>query len=328
MYCGIGAGQTSQEAPPRAIAEIIAKNLREISEERADSTIDSIEIAGPGFINVKLHADWIRSVLGAIEAAGENYGRSRLNAGKRVLVEFVSANPNGPITVAHGRGGAIGDVVASLLDCAGFDVEREFYVNDALNSGQMINFGRSVFYRYRQLFDTQLAQEDPDADADWLYKGNYLHDIARKFRETFGDTYKDRPWDDPELQETLRSQVMAETIRQQEIELASFGIHFNRWVRESSLYESGAVVAAVDELINHGKIVERDGALWFLSTEYGDDKDRVVRRRDGSYTYIAGDIAYHREKFERGYDLAIDVWGADHGGYVARTKAAVEAPLQ
>lgn len=312
---------------PRAVADILVARIWEAArpEEGGQSMIDAIEIAGPGFINIKLHAEWMRAALAAIESAGADYGKSEIGEGKSVLVEFVSANPNGPITVAHGRGGAIGDGVASLLDAAGYRVEREFYINDALNSAQMINFGRSVFYRYRQLFDAQLAKNDPDSEADWLYKGLYLHDLARVFRDEFGDRYKDRSWDDPEVQDVLRVHVMEETIRQQEIELAAFGIHFDRWVRESSLYESGAVEKAINFLVENGNVVERDGALWLQSTRYGDDKDRVVRRGDGSYTYIAGDIAYHRQKFERGYDLAIDVWGADHGGYVARTKAAVEA---
>ncbi|HEY3328672.1 MAG TPA: arginine--tRNA ligase [Capsulimonadaceae bacterium] len=310
---------------PRNVAEVIVKHIRAVDEASDAPAIKAIEIAGPGFINFKLQAGWLPTVIEDIEAKGESFGKSSTAAGKKVLVEYVSANPNGPITVAHGRGGAIGDAVASLCEAVGYDVTREFYVNDALNSTQMNNFARSVFYRYQQLFDETLAKEDPYGDADWLYGGDYIRDIAIEFRERYGAEYEGIDLHNDEAIATLREHVMNGTVDQQKVDLAAFGIVFDSWVFESSLYETSMVTDAIAELVSRGKTYEKEGALWFRSTEYGDDKDRVIQRSNGSFTYVAGDIAYHNEKFNRGFDLLIDVWGADHGGYVARTKAAMEA---
>ncbi|MDR3710274.1 MAG: arginine--tRNA ligase [Capsulimonadaceae bacterium] len=311
--------------PPRSLAEIVVKHIQALDAASSEPSIDAIEIAGPGFINFKLQGGWLPQVIEDIVAKGEQYGRSNAGEGRKVLVEYVSANPNGPITVAHGRGGAIGDAVASLQAHAGYDVTREFYVNDALNSTQMNNFARSVFYRYQQLFDEQLAKDDPYGDADWLYGGDYIRDIAIEFRERYGAEYEGVDLHNDEAIAKLREHVMNGTIDQQKEDLAAFGIVFDSWVFESQLYESGKVREAISELVERGETYEHEGALWFRSTKYGDDKDRVLRRSNGSYTYIAGDIAYHREKFHRGFDLLVDVWGADHGGYVARTKAALSA---
>jgi arginyl-tRNA synthetase len=310
---------------PRDLAATIIKHIEAADRESDEPSIKSIEIAGPGFINFKLASGWLPQVIEDILSAGENFGRSDIGAGQKVLVEYVSANPNGPITVAHGRGGAIGDAVASLLDAVGYNVTREFYVNDALNSTQMNNFARSVFYRYQQLFDEKLAKDDPYGDAEWLYGGEYIRDMAVGFKAKFGDQYAGIDLYNDEAIATLRQHVMAEAIAQQQVDLAAFGVKFDSWSYESQLYENKKVEEALADLQSKGKLYEKDGALWFKSTDYGDDKDRVMRRANGAFTYIAGDAAYHREKFERGFDRLIDVWGADHGGYVARTKATLSA---
>jgi arginyl-tRNA synthetase len=311
--------------PPRSVAEIIVKHILAADAESDAPGIDAIDIAGPGFINFRLQTGWLPKVIADIEAQGENFGKTNAGNGKKVLVEYVSANPNGPITVAHGRGGAVGDAVASMLAATGYDVTREFYVNDALNSTQMNNFARSVFYRYQQLYDEQMAKDDPYGDAEWLYGGDYIRDIAIDFKSRYGDAYAGIDLHNDEAIAKLREHVMNGTIAQQKADLAAFGIVFDSWVFESQLYESGLVASTIDELVASGKTYEREGALWFRSTDYGDDKDRVMRRSNGSYTYVAGDVAYHREKYRRGHELLVDVWGADHGGYVARTKALLEA---
>jgi arginyl-tRNA synthetase len=242
-----------------------------------------------------------------------------------VQVEFVSANPNGPITVAHGRGGAIGDSIASMLQATGYRVEREFYVNDALNSTQMVNFGRSVHFRYLQLLGKDVGYTDDAHLPDWLYRGDYVTDIARRIIEKIGDRYAQTLLGDPDLINVFRLLAQEGMQAQQDGDLTAFGIKFDRWFNESTLHESGEVKAAIDDLTKKGLTYESDGAIWLKSTLFNDDKDRVLMRANGTATYIAGDLAYHRDKFKRGYDLVIDVWGADHGGYVARTKAAVEA---
>jgi len=311
--------------PPRVLADVIVKHIKAADAQSSSPGIQGIEIAGPGFINFKLDAGWLPRVLLDIEGQAERFGFSDSGQGKKVLVEYVSANPNGPITVAHGRGGAIGDAVASLLSAVGFDVTREFYVNDALNSTQMNNFARSVFYRYQQLFDEQLAKDDPYGDAEWLYGGDYIRDIAIEFRDRYGDEYAGIDLQNDEAIALLREHVMNGTIDQQKVDLAAFGVFFDSWVFESQLYDSGLVKDVIGDLVDRGRTFEHEGALWFRSTEFGDDKDRVIQRSNGTYTYIAGDMAYHREKIHRGFDLLVDIWGADHGGYVARTKASLEA---
>jgi arginyl-tRNA synthetase len=299
---------------PRVVAEAIVKHLP------AQELIENAEIAGPGFINFRLNPNWLESLLRRIVKEGDRFGTSATETPLKIQVEFVSANPNGPITVAHGRGGAIGDVLASLFTALGHSVEREFYVNDALNSTQMNNFGKSVHFRYMQLLGHDMGSED----VDWLYRGDYVADIAQAAIDKIGRSYEDLDIADPSVVQKFRD-LAQEGMQQEQIsDLAAFGVNFDHWFNEQQLHDSGDVTRDIAVLTDRGFTYTRDGALWLKSSEFGDDKDRVLLRADGSPTYIAGDVAYHKAKLER-FDRAIDVWGADHGGYVARTKAAVAA---
>ena len=300
------------KTPPRQVAESIVGSLR-IED---GSPIRSAEVAGPGFINFRLDPGFLGAALREMVRQGEDFGRSNVGRGERVLVEFVSANPNGPITVAHGRGGAVGDAVASLHDWTGYRALREFYINDATNSLQMQTFARSVFARYRQL----LGHDDRVPEDG--YPGEYLIDIARAILERDGARYENLPPDEavPLFQDLATHGMQA----QQEAALGAFGIVFDTWYSEKTLHAAGAVEATLAELQQRGHAYEQAGALWLRSTAFGDDKDRVLVRADGSATYIAGDLAYHRTKLERA-DRLINVWGADHHGYVGRTKAGLAA---
>jgi len=305
---------------PRDVAQTIVALL----PTDGDSPIAKAEVAGPGFINLTLRPSWLGDILVRIAREGEAYGHSCINAGTRIIVEFVSTNPNGPITVAGGRNAATGDVVSSLLAATGADVWREYYVNDALNSTQMNNFGRSVFYRYRELLGYPAAPEET-GDPDWLYKGDYVSDVAREIVQTHGHVYEHVSIDDPSIVQTFRDLSQAGMIAQQKADLEAFGVRFDQWFAESDLHDDGRVQAAVDAMTARGHTYTQDGALWLRSTEFGDDKDRVLVRANGAPTYIAGDAAYHKDKLDRGFDKAINVWGADHAGYVSRTKATLSA---
>lgn len=297
--------------PPREIADILVKHLPD------DPLVSKVEVAGNGFINFTLHPEWLYEVLRDIQQKGDAYGRWDIGQGKRVNVEFVSANPNGPITVAHGRGGAIGDVLANLLEAVGYRVTREFYVNDATNSLQMRHFARSLVVRYRQLLGEEVELPEDG------YAGEYLVDIARELLEKEGAHLAEG--DEEEMLERFRAYAEHAMKHQQQQDLADFGIVFDVWFSENSLHQSGQVDQAIEELKARGYAYEHDGALWLRSTAFGDDKDRVLIRNNGQPTYIAADAAYHKNKFERGFDYLIDIWGPDHHGYVARTKAAVAA---
>ena len=284
-----------------------------------DSIIAAAEIAGPGFINLTLRPDWLADILKRIEAAGADYGKTDTFAGKSVVVEFVSTNPNGPITVAGGRNAALGDTLSSLLAATGYAVSREYYINDALNSVQMNNFGLSVFFRYRELLGHK--------DVEWeeMYRGDYITDVAKQILDERGKEFENADRNDPQTVRTFRDLSQDGMIAQQKLDLAAFGVHFDTWFSEATLHADGRVAAAIETLTERGYTYEKDGALWLKSTEFGDDKDRVLMRADGTATYIAGDVAYHKDKFDRGFDKAINVWGADHAGYVARTKASIAA---
>ncbi len=309
--------------------------------------VAGVEIAGPGFINFRLAAGASHALIPRILAAGEGFGRSDLGAGKRVQVEFVSANPTGPLHVGHGRGAAYGAVVADLLAAVGFDVHREYYVNDA--GRQMDILGTSVWLRYLELAGEELVFPSNG------YKGDYVWDIAATlhrhngdaFRYPAAEVYAGVPADAPAggdkeehidaLIERAKQLLGAERYRTvfdlgldtilDDIrdDLSLFGVDYQEWYSERSLTESGAVQRAIDKLKASGHIYEKQGALWFKSTDFGDEKDRVVVRDNGQTTYFASDIAYHMEKLERGFDRVIDVWGADHHGYVPRVKAALQA---
>ena len=299
---------------PRQVAERIAARLRFAD----NSPLRSAEVAGPGFINFRLAPGALSDALRAIVGAGKDFGRSpEVGAGRSVLIEFVSANPNGPITVAHGRGGAIGDALAALLEWTGHRVGREFYINDATNSLQMKTFARSVFARYRQL----LGHDDPIPEDG--YPGEYVQDIARGILEREGPAHENRTPEEavPVFQDLAIQGMQA----QQEAALGAFGIRFDTWFSENALHRDGAVEAVLADLKRRGHAYEQNGALWLRSTAFGDDKDRVLVRAEGSATYIAGDLAYHKNKLERGWDRLVNIWGADHHGYVGRTRAGLAA---
>jgi len=299
-------------APPRDIAQRIINHVTE-----HNGLIDKVQVAGAGFINFYLKPDWYNQVVKKIHAQGEKYGTSDRHTGQSVLVEYVSANPNGPITVGSGRGGAIGDVIANLLEAVGFRVYREYYINDALNSLQMQNFGKSLEVRYLQLLghDAKMPEDG--------YQGEYVTQITKEIVDKDGDKYVHLPKDERvRLFTDMGEQAM---LALQKSDLEDFGITFDNWYSERTLHESGKVTAAIEELKKRGYAYEKDGAIWLKSTEFGDDKDRTLVRSNGLPTYIAADTAYHADKFDRGYEKLLNIWGPHHHGYIARTKAAVAA---
>ncbi|MEE9428066.1 MAG: arginine--tRNA ligase [Paracoccaceae bacterium] len=309
---------------PRDIAEKLAIHLRR------DARISEVEIAGPGFLNLRLDASVWAGIVSGVLADGAGFGRSDMGAGQKVNVEFVSANPTGPLHVGHARGAVFGDALASLLDFAGYDVTREYYINDG--GGQVDVLARSVFERYREACGLS-----PEI-AEGLYPGDYLVPIGQAFKDIHGDALVEAPEADwlAELRE-FSTAAMMDLIRG---DLAALGIEMDVFYSEKSLYGSGRIEAAIADLDAKGLIYEgtleppkgklpddwepREQTL-FKSTEHGDDVDRPVKKSDGSWTYFAPDIAYHYDKIERGFDELIDILGADHGGYVKRMKAAVAA---
>ncbi|HJV64436.1 MAG TPA: arginine--tRNA ligase [Geomonas sp.] len=299
----------AERKSPKAIADIIVKKLAGSSD-----LIESLEVAGPGFINFFIKDSAWRRVLNAIDTAGDEYGKSTAGAGKKVQVEFVSANPTGPLHIGHGRGAATGDAVASLLTAAGFNVQREYYINDAGN--QMNTLGLSGLLRYKELLGEQI--DFPEN----CYQGDYIKDIARDAIAKHGDRFLKAPQEEGVA---FFAKMGGDLIlRGIDDDLKDFGISFDNWFSEQSLFDEGKVPSAIKEMQEKGHIYEQEGALWFRTTAFGDDKDRVVVRSNGVTTYFASDIAYHRDKYARGFDWVIDVWGADHHGYVPRLKAVVQ----
>lgn len=305
---------SSQKMAPKKIAESIINHM-----DDSGSIILKVEIAGPGFINFYLRQSAWYPVLHRVYEQGERYGSSNMGKGEKIQVEFVSSNPTGPLHVGHGRGAAVGDSVGNILSFCGYDVQKEYYIND---SGRQINtLGRSVFYRYRELFGEKI--EFPAT----CYQGDYIRDIAIKIKDSDGEKFIDP--DDKKDEEKavsycakLAAEEILEGIRQ---DLDSFGVKFNKWFSEQSLYDSGMVDSVINNFEQKKIIYKRDGALWFKTSDFGDEKDRVVVKKNGEKTYFASDIAYHQEKYERGFDLVIDVWGADHHGYIPRMSASVQA---
>jgi len=326
---------------PRKLAEQLVAAIP------AADFISEVSIAGPGFINFRVASDAQSAIVERILNVGEQFGRSSVGEQKKVQVEFVSANPTGPLHVGHGRGAAYGSVVADLLEAVGFNVDREYYVNDA--GRQMDILGTSVWLRYLELAGEELSFPSNG------YKGDYVWDIAATLHRDKGDAirfassdvFADIPADEPaggDKEEHIDAlidrakallgkdgyrevfdlglNVILDDIRD---DLGLFGVRYENWYSERSLVESGKVEACIEKLKAAGHLYEKGGAWWFKSTDFGDEKDRVVVRDNGQTTYFASDIAYHLEKFERGYDRVIDVWGADHHGYVPRVKAAIQA---
>lgn len=305
-----------------ASSKVFHKNPRETAAMIADTAMldgtlfDRIEVAGPGFINFFLKPLWFAETVNAAIEQGSDYGKTDTGNGKRVLVEFVSANPTGPMHIGNARGGAIGDCLASVLEYAGYDVEREFYVNDAGN--QVGKFGLSLDIRYKQIFGS--TEEMPEDS----YHGQDIIDHAKAFAEKYGDKYMSASED--ERRKALVEYALPINIQGLEDDLLKYRIKYDTWFRESSLHESGKVAEIVQMLKDKGVTYEKDGAVWFKASEFGDDQDRVLVRANGVPTYFVPDIAYHYNKLvTRGFDKAIDILGADHHGYIARMKAALTA---
>lgn len=301
------AGQAKM--PPRAVAQVIADALGD------DKYINKVEIAGPGFINFYLSNEWLYEVLKDIEREGEKFGHSTAGGGERVQVEFVSANPVGPMHIGHGRWAAVGDALANVLTARGFKVEREFYINDFGN--QMNIFGKSVATRYVQL----LGQDVPFPEEG--YQGEYIRDIAREISAAEGDAYLDVA--ESERESLFLERSYKQVLEHLKITLEKMGVVFDCWFSERELHATSAVDKAIAGLRESGYVFEEDGAVWFKATAFGEEKDRVLIRANGEPTYFAADIAYHKNKLERGFDRLINIWGADHHGYIGRMKAAVQA---
>ncbi len=296
---------------PVKIAGIIKDKI-----DLEETYVERCEIAGPGFMNFFYSGAYYTSVLREIEEKGESYGRSDAGKGKKVLVEFVSANPTGPMHVGNARGGALGDTLSSVLDAAGYDVSREFYINDAGN--QIEKFATSLEVRYLQKYKEGIEMPE---DA---YHGQDITDHAEAFAQQYGDRYAD--CDSSERRKALVDFALPKNIEGLERDLLKYRIKYDRWFRESSLHNSGAVKNVVEQLAAKGHTYEQDGAVWFRASQFGADKDFVLVRSNGLPTYVVPDIAYHYDKLvTRGYDKAIDVLGADHHGYVPRLKAALTA---
>lgn len=297
---------------PRQIAEAILAHL-----SLEGTYLERAEVAGPGFLNFFLSPAFYAAVVGEVLEAGDRYGRSDFGGGKKVMVEFVSANPTGPMHMGNARGGALGDCLASVLEAAGYDVWREFYVNDAGN--QIEKFGLSLDVRYQQHFRGEDAVELPE-DA---YHGDDIREHAANFAAIYGDKYLDAP--EAERRAALVQYALPLNIEKMHRDLEKYRIVYDEWFRESVLHNDGELKATIDLLTEKGLTYEKDGALWYKASEHGGEKDEVLVRANGNPTYFAADIAYHRNKFARGFDICIDVWGADHHGHVARMKGAMDA---
>jgi len=295
-----------EKKAPRQIAEVIVAALG------ADPLWSKIEIAGPGFINLFIANPSWYGVLDEVMQKQDAFGRSDFGRGRKIQVEFVSANPTGPMHIGHGRGAAVGDAVASVLQAAGFDVQREYYVNDAGN--QVVTLGNSIWMRMRELRGETISFPEDG------YQADYVRDLARQLLEQDPSVIE---LDDAAIVKHCTAFGVKTVLTWIEADLEAFGIRFDNWYSEQSLYDRDMVNIELGKLAAKGLTYEQDGALWFRTTEYGDDKDRVLIKSDGSPTYFASDVAYHMEKFERGFETVIDVWGADHHGYVPRMKAVL-----
>ncbi|HEX7643736.1 MAG TPA: arginine--tRNA ligase [Burkholderiaceae bacterium] len=312
------------------LAKALKKNPRELAQQivaavladpARQGVVEAVEIAGPGFINLRLSAAAKQAVIKTVLAEREAFGTSEAGAGKRVLIEFVSANPTGPLHVGHGRQAALGDALSSLFSSQGYAVTREFYYNDA--GVQIGNLAMSTQARARGF---------KPGDAEWpegAYNGDYIADIAQDFLAKKTTSASDgepvTASGDVDDLESIRAFAVAYLRREQDLDLQAFGVKFDNYYLESSLYKDGRVEAAVDALIKGGKTYEQDGALWLRTTDFGDDKDRVMRKSDGTYTYFVPDVAYHIVKFQRGFPKAINIQGSDHHGTIARVRAGLQA---
>ncbi len=296
--------------PPRAIAEAIVENL-----DKEAANIQTVEIAGPGFINITIKKDYLLDVIKTVLEQNAEYGRSTAGGGERVQVEFVSANPTGDLHLGHARGSSVGDSLCNVLDLAGYEVSREYYINDAGN--QINNLALSIEARYFE------ALGKGDSMPEDGYRGQDIKDIAEDLVKEHGDKFVSLTHE--ERFEAFRQHGLKVELAKLQQDLADFRVEFDVWYPESSLYKNGKIDDALAKLRANGHVYEEDGATWFRSTTFGDDKDRVLIKNDGTYTYLMPDVAYHEDKLQRGFGKLINVWGADHHGYIPRMKAAIQA---
>lgn len=294
--------------PPRTIAQDIIQSINK-------SSFESVELAGPGFINFKFKNNFVFSELENLLKLGELFFTQNIGNGKKIQIEFVSANPTGPLHLGHGRGAALGAALANILKEAGYNVFTEYYINDAGKQVEIL--GLSVYIALQNLFGKNLEMPEE------CYKGEYINEIAKELYDLYGNSLQDKEFD--EIADFLIDFSYKKMLNEIKKDLDDFGVNFDNWISERKLYHTGEVQRAILKLKELGFIYEKDGALWFHSTAFGDDKDRVIVKSDGTYTYFASDIAYHKNKIERGFDELINIWGADHHGYIQRVKAAVQA---
>ncbi|WP_153463557.1 arginine--tRNA ligase [Sediminibacillus terrae] len=296
--------------PPRQIAEKIVDQF-----DRSKASIKQMEIAGPGFINFFMDNQYLTELVPSILEAGEAYGNSKVGDGQKIQIEFVSANPTGDLHLGHARGAAVGDSLANVLEKAGYQVEREYYINDAGN--QINNLAVSVEARYMQALgkDWEMPEDG--------YHGKDIIELGKQLAAEHGDKWSDSPAE--ERLNYFREYGLQYELKKLEGDLSQFRVPFDNWFSETSLYKDGQIDQALQALKDKGHIFDQDGATWFRTTEFGDDKDRVLIKQDGSYTYLTPDIAYHKNKLDRGFDTLINIWGADHHGYIPRMKAAIQA---
>jgi arginyl-tRNA synthetase len=294
---------------PRKIAEEIVASIKD------KSSFENIDVAGPGFINFTFSKECLYSEIKRLLELKSSYLRENLGNSQRVQIEFISANPTGPLHLGHGRGGATGAALSNLLEAAGYKVEREYYINDAGKQVRLL--GLSVFARYKQLNGIEYFFPEDG------YKGGYIDDVANAIFKEEGEKYKNAEFN--EASDFFIEYSYQKILSGIKDDLKDFGITFDTWQSERELYESGEVREAIEDLKIKGYIYEKEGATWFKATAFRDEKDRVIIKKDGEYTYFTSDIAYHRKKIERRYDELIDIWGADHHGYIPRIKAIIEA---
>jgi arginyl-tRNA synthetase len=299
----------AQKKPPRKIAEELVAAI----EER--DLFEKIDIAGPGFINFTFSRKYLYSMAHELLRLQESFLRSDIGGGKRVQIEFVSANPTGPLHLGHGRGAATGAALSNLLRAAGYIVDREYYVNDAGRQVKLL--GHSVFARYQQLHDVEYPFPEDG------YKGGYVEEIAQDIMKEKRKKYIQASFE--EVSDFFIDYAYEKILAGIKNDLKEFGVDFDIWQSERELFRSGEVESSLDDLKDAGRIYEKDGATWFRATDFGDEKDRVIVKQDGEYTYFTSDIAYHRKKIEKKYDELIDIWGADHHGYIPRVQAVIEA---
>ena len=296
--------------PPRSIAESLMKLM-----DCPSQYVEQVDVAGAGFINFRLRDCWLHEAIIAADEERDDYGRTDLGKGRKVQIEFVSANPTGPMNVVNARAAAVGDVLANLFDFTGFDITREYYINDA---GRQVDvLGESLEIRYRQLLGEKV--ELPEQS----YRGEYITDLAKLARSEHSDAISRMAED--EKKAFFREFALKNILDWQRASLSRFGVKFDNWFSERTLVEAGADQQVFDYLKEHGYLYDAEGATWFRSTQFGDDKDRVLIKSDGASTYLLRDLAYHRNKLQRGFEHIIDIWGPDHHGYVARTRAGLIA---